>query len=90
MADVYQLKSLHSFCGQQIRRNLKMLKTDAKWLELENRAPEFALFLTSKDDDEKIGEIEGLTSSHGFAAAPAVANANIYHPTLKNVGTFIF
>jgi hypothetical protein len=84
MADLYQIKSLYFSCGQLMRRNLKMLKKDAKWLELKNKSPELASFVTSaEDDDEKTGEIEGLTSSPGFAAEPAATN--IYHPTLKNV-----
>jgi hypothetical protein len=83
MADLYQMKELYSACSQLIRRNLKTVKKDVKFLELNKKAPELASFLTSDDDDEKTEEIEGLTSSHGFAAAPAATN--IYHPTLKNV-----
>jgi hypothetical protein len=87
MADLYQLKSLHAFCGRLIRRNVKMLKKDDKWQVLKKTAPELAALFTSDDDDENTGEIEGSTSSHGFAAAPAATN--IYHPTLKNVYLFI-
>jgi hypothetical protein len=83
MAYLYQIQSLYSSCGQLIRRNLEIVKKDAKWMELKKKAPELALFLTSDDDDEKTEEIDGLTSSHCFAAAPAATN--IYHPTLKNV-----
>jgi hypothetical protein len=83
MADLYQLKSLYIFCEKLMRRNLEIVKKDGKWMELKKKAPELALFLTSDDDDETTGEIDGLTSSHGFAASHAATN--IYHPTLKNV-----
>jgi hypothetical protein len=84
MADLYQMNSLYFSCDQLIRRNLKMLKNDTKWLELKKKSPELlASFLTSDDDDEKTEEIEGLTSSHGFATVPAARN--IYQATWKNV-----
>jgi hypothetical protein len=51
IADLYQLKSLHSFCGQLIRRNLKMVRKDAKWLELKKTVPELA-FSILEDVDE--------------------------------------
>jgi hypothetical protein len=46
LADLYQIQSLYSSCGQWVRRNLKIVKKDAKWLELlKNKAPELALEL---------------------------------------------
>jgi hypothetical protein len=38
----YELKSLYSACCQFIRRNLKMVKTDAKWQELKEEVPKWA------------------------------------------------
>jgi hypothetical protein len=43
MADLYQTKSLYSSSGQLIRRNLKMVKKEAKWMELKKKSPELAL-----------------------------------------------
>jgi hypothetical protein len=82
MADLYQMKELYSFCGPLIRRNLKMLSNNAKWLELKKKSPELASLFNYDDDDEK-EEIEGITSSHSLSAAPAATNN--YQPTLNNV-----
>jgi hypothetical protein len=82
MAYLYQIQSLYSSCGQLIRRNLEIVKKDAKWLKLK-KSPELASFFNYDDDDEKTEEKEVLTSFHGLAAVPV--SAATYHPTLKNV-----
>jgi uncharacterized protein with ATP-grasp and redox domains len=51
MADLYQMNELHSVCGQLIGRKMKMVKKDAKWLELKKKAPELA-FAILEDVDE--------------------------------------
>jgi uncharacterized protein with ATP-grasp and redox domains len=52
MADLYQMKSLYSSCGQLIRRNLKILKKDAKWLELKKKASELAFTILEEFAEE--------------------------------------
>jgi hypothetical protein len=44
LADLYHMKELFYSCVQMIliRRNLKILKKDAKWLELKKKSPEVA------------------------------------------------
>jgi uncharacterized membrane protein YgcG len=48
------MKALYSSCGLLIRRNLKMVKKEAKWLELKKRAPELAFGIL----EEIVEEIE--------------------------------
>jgi uncharacterized protein with ATP-grasp and redox domains len=52
MADLYQMKSLHSSCGKLIRRNLNTVKKDAKWLELKKKAPELAFSILEEFEEE--------------------------------------
>jgi hypothetical protein len=52
MADLYQLKSLYSSCGQLIRRNLKNLKKDAKWVALKKKASELAFTILEEFAEE--------------------------------------
>jgi hypothetical protein len=53
MADLYQINSLYSACGQLIQSNLKTVKKDAKWLELKKKAPELAFAIL--EDVEEFG-----------------------------------
>jgi hypothetical protein len=53
MADLYQINSLYSACGQLIQSNLKTVKKEAKWLELKKRAPELAFAIL--EDVEEFG-----------------------------------
>jgi hypothetical protein len=55
IADLYQT-SLYSFCGQYIRRNLKILKKDAKlkWLELKKKSPGLALAILEEFAEEDV------------------------------------
>jgi hypothetical protein len=51
LADLYQMNSLLFASGKLIRRKLKMVKKDTKWLELKKTAPELA-FSILEDVDE--------------------------------------
>jgi hypothetical protein len=51
-ADLYQLKSLYSSCGRLIRRNFKILKKEAKWLELKKKSPELAFSILEEFAEE--------------------------------------
>jgi hypothetical protein len=43
LAELYQINSLYSSCGKLIGYNMKMVKKDAKWLELKTKSPELAI-----------------------------------------------
>jgi hypothetical protein len=52
LADLYQIKALFSSCGKLIRRNLKMLKKEAKWLDLKNKSPDLAFSILEEFAEE--------------------------------------
>jgi hypothetical protein len=52
MADLYQIKSLHSACGKLIRCNLEMVKKNAKWQALKKNSPELAFSILEEFADE--------------------------------------
>jgi hypothetical protein len=60
MADLYQIKSLYSSCGQLIRRNIKTVKKDAKWLELKKKTPELAFSIL----EQIVEEFENRNDMH--------------------------
>jgi hypothetical protein len=63
LADLYQLKSLYSACDQLIRRNMKMVKKETKWLELKKKSPELAFSVLEKFVDE-YGNENDMHSGH--------------------------
>jgi hypothetical protein len=52
MADLYQIQSLYSSCGPLILSNLKMLKKEAKWMELKKKSPELTIAILEQFVDE--------------------------------------
>jgi hypothetical protein len=52
LADLYQIKALFSSCGKLIRRNLKMLKKEAKWPDLKNKSPDLAFSILEEFAEE--------------------------------------
>jgi uncharacterized protein with ATP-grasp and redox domains len=76
MADLYQMKELYSSCGKLIRRNLKMVKKDAKWLELKKKSPELAFNIL----EEIVEEFENMNGRQGnfFSKCSDCGNPEIF------------
>jgi hypothetical protein len=64
LADLYQIKSLHSACGQMIRRNLNTVKKEAKWQELKKKSPELAFSILEEFAEEVGGNNHALQAEH--------------------------
>jgi hypothetical protein len=72
LADLYQTKSLNSACGQLIQSNLKVVKQDAKWLELKKKSPELAFAIL--EDVDEFGN--GNVNIHNWKYENTQKNAN--------------
>jgi hypothetical protein len=52
LADLCQIDTLKSSCGQLIRRNLSVVKTNAKWTELKKKSPDLVISILEEFTDE--------------------------------------
>jgi hypothetical protein len=52
LAVLYQMRLLYHCCGQLIRRNLKTMMEDAKYMEPKEKSPKLVLFILEATPDE--------------------------------------
>jgi hypothetical protein len=79
LADLYQINSLKSACGQLIRQNLSKVKTDAKWIQLKIASPQLALSILEEFADESVNKKQDIQQNYPYYA-PIQTQQYTQHP----------
>jgi hypothetical protein len=70
LAELYQINSLKSACGQLIRQNLSRVKKDAKWIQLKMASPQLALSMLEEFADECMNKKQGSSQHYPLTYYP--------------------